>query len=281
MQKVLITGASGMLGSDLPKIWSRFTSVMGVDLGDFDITDREAVEKYFKTIRPDLVIHCAAFTNVDGAESQADTAMLINANGTKNIAYAAREVGAEVVYFSTDFVFDGKKGEPYLEDDPARPASVYGKSKYAGECSLREILPAHYIVRIAWLYGRHGSNFVYTIRNAARENKELKVVDDQIGSPTFTVDVAYHLRCIVERGQWGTWHLSAEGETSRYQFAQEVLKNCGIETPVRPVSTEEFPLPAPRPSYGVLSNQKYFKECGRKMPHWKESLAEFLHHYAL
>lgn len=281
MNRVLITGANGMLGSDFLKIWCRHATVTGIDISDCNITSSQSVNECFDAVRPDMVVHCAAYTNVDGAQDHEDTAHSVNVQGTENIVQSARRIGAEVVYISTDFVFDGKKSVPYNEEDSANPLSVYGKTKYEGERIIRELLPAHYIVRISWLYGRSGSNFVYTIRNAARERPELQVVNDQFGTPTFTLDVAHHLWRIVRRGSWGTWHLSGEGAASWYDFAREVLRLYDIKTPVKPVTSDEFPRPAPRPAYSVMANQRYFNECGGKMPDWKKSLADFVNNYAL
>lgn len=281
MKKVYITGAAGMLGSDMLKVWASDYEVLGVDLADYDLTDRDEVRKRISDYQPDLIIHCAAYTNVDGAESNKDTAYKVNVNATENVALAAREVGAEMVYISTDFVFDGSSSEPYLESDLTNPISVYGDSKCQGEERVRAILDAHYIARISWLYGRNGHNFVYTIRNAAMQHPELKVVDDQWGTPTWTIDVASTLKKIVAAKKWGTFHLSSEGEASWFDFAETLLQYYGINTPVKTQSSEALNRPAPRPAYSVIKNQNLWEKCGAKMPHWKVSLKKFIEDYSL
>ncbi len=281
MEKILITGSMGMLGSDIVKIWAYEYDTIGVDIGDFDITNIDRVIENIKMIKPSLIIHCAAYTNVDGAESNEKLAYKINVTGTENLALAAREVGSEFIYISTDFVFDGKKKHPYIETDLPNPISVYGKTKYEGEKKVREILDKYYIIRISWLYGRNGKNFVYTIRNAAKERSELTVVNDQWGTPTFTLDIAYNLMRIYKNKIYSIYHLTGEGETTWFEFAKEILRLYKIDTPVKPISSKELKRPARRPTYSVLENKNLYEYCGAKMPYWKDSLKSFIENYSL
>ncbi len=252
--KVLITGAEGQLGHDLVGILKKAHEVHPFDL-DLDITDYSRFLIKMDSIKPQLVIHSAAYTNVDGCEKEPDRAFLINALGTQNVALACQKLDAAMVYISTDFVFDGEKGEPYSEYDKTNPLSVYGKSKLDGENYVRALLTRFYIVRTSWLYGKQGHNFVKTILKLADENDELTIVDDQIGSPTYTNDLAETIARLIETEWFGIYHITNSGACSWFDFAREILEKSGRDIgKVRPIRSKDLDRPAPRPAYSVLSN---------------------------
>ena len=270
-----------MLGTDLQKALRGehdlvLTDVVG-DVQFLDITDTSAVMSAVGESRPDAVIHSAAYTDVDGCERDPDKAYLVNGLGTWNVATACREFGAALVYVSTDFVFDGKKGEPYTEYDGTNPLGHYGASKLAGEKHVRELCPRHYIARTAWLYGEHGKNFPYTIMNAAKTRKELKVVADQIGSPTFTADLAATIRDLIGSPLYGTYHVTNKGSCSWCDFAKEILRLAGInDVDVQPIKAEEWPSPTKRPKYSVLRHYSLELQGRDNLRSWQDALADFI-----
>jgi dTDP-4-dehydrorhamnose reductase len=279
--KTLIVGHKGQLGHDMMALAAqRASSVDGVDLPEIDITDKSSVLREVGARGPQLIINCAAYTAVDACETNRDTAFAVNATGIANLAEAARSAGAMLVHISTDYVFDGAKPGPYLESDRPNPQSVYGRTKLAGELRLAEIGPRHAIFRIAWLYGRFGANFVKTIRKVAAEKaargEPLSVVNDQIGSPTSTVEVCRQILTAVESGAEGLFHCTAEGHCSWYDFASVIVGEAGIGVEVVPCSTEQFPRPAKRPANSVLENAR-LKQLGlNRMKHWREAFSDFL-----
>jgi dTDP-4-dehydrorhamnose reductase len=247
-----------MLGQDMaPLADAAFTR------SQLDVTDRDAVGAAIG--RDDLVFNCAAWTDVDGAEEHEQEAMRINRDGARNVAEAA---GA-VVYVSSDYVFDGAKGEPYLESDPVNPLSAYGRTKLAGEQATAEANPRHFIARSSWLFGAGGSNFVETILRLAAERDSLRVVDDQVGSPTFTGHLAPALLALAQTDDHGIHHVAASGSCSWFEFAREILARAGSDTPVEPCTSAEFPRPAPRPAYSVLGG-------GPVLPSWQDGLDAYL-----
>jgi dTDP-4-dehydrorhamnose reductase len=277
MRKVLITGYLGMLGSELSLACEdQGDEVFGFDLPDIDITNRERVLQRVGDADPEFIFHCAAFTKVDHCETEIETAMRVNAIGTQNVALAAESLGVPLLYISTDYIFDGTKNGPYDEWDAANPQSVYGKSKYAGECFVRQLCQWHYIVRVSWLIGKHGPNFIETILKLARERDVLKVVDDQHGSPTFVADLVPELIRLSESGAFGTYHITNQGYTTWYEFAKKAIELKGISTNVLPCSTEEFPRPAPRPRNSRLSPMLYAQAIGNDMPTWEKGLKDYL-----
>jgi len=277
----VITGAAGMLGVDLCRTFGRKHQVIATDItGDairMDITDARSIYEVFEEHSPEFVVHAAAYTDVDGCEREMETAYRLNAIGTWNIAAAAREAGAPMAYVSTDFVFDGEKGSPYTEYDAPNPIGCYGASKLAGEIHVRELCPEHYIVRTAWLYGDRGKNFPATILRAAQERKELRVVADQIGSPTYARDLAEFMATLPELGLFGTYHASGGGACSWYEFAVKILELAGMSgVEVKPIKTEEWPSPTRRPKYSVLRNFN-LELLGRdNFRPWNEALAEWI-----
>ena len=266
-----------MLGSELSLACEdQGDEVTGFDLPDVDITKRDRVLQLVGEADPEFIFHCAAFTKVDQCETEVETAMRVNAIGTQNIALAAESLGVPMLYISTDYIFDGTKDAPYDEWDAANPQSVYGKSKYAGECYVRALCHWHYIVRVSWLIGKAGPNFVETILKLARERDELKVVNDQHGSPTFVTDLVPELLRVSESGAFGTYHITNQGYTTWYDFAKKALELKGISTPVLPCATSDFPRPAPRPKNSMLSPLLYELALGNEMPTWEQGLKDYL-----
>jgi len=284
--RILITGHRGQLGSDLMLYFSDRYQVAGVDLPELDITNRTAVRHLVTLVRPSVVIHTAAYTDVDGCESSEGQAMAVNADGTENIAKVCREVGAIMIYYSTDYVFDGLKATPYVEEDIPSPLTVYGRSKLAGEERVRSIVDNHVIIRIAWVYGASGRNFVKTIVHLGREQMDkvsrnlpaapLQVVNDQIGNPTCTADIVRQTEKILQSGLCGTFHSSSENPTSWYQFTCAVFDELKMKVNVRPCSSEEFRRPAVRPANSALENARLKEARINIMRDYREALAEFL-----
>ncbi len=279
--KILIIGCNGQLGQDMVTMCRSYGhEITTIDYPDIDITKREMTDTVIKKSTPNLIINCAAYTAVDDCESNQKKAYSINADGIENIAAGALHVDSGVVHFSTDYVFNGKKGLPYIESDPTNPESVYGKSKRAGEIKLSDITPKHYIFRIAWLYGAHGANFVKTIHRIALRNKEekkpLRVVNDQFGTPTWTKDICRQVLSVITDNRFGIYHCTGEGVCSWYDFACAIVKAYNIDVTVEPCTTEEFPRPAPRPPFSVLENN-HLKSLGiNLMPHWQDSFGAFM-----
>jgi dTDP-4-dehydrorhamnose reductase len=285
MKRVLVVGHRGMLGSELMKLLAVAaepggdcygTEIRGADLPQIDITDRAGVENVLNAFRPDLVINCAAFTAVDDAESHVGDAMRVNAEGAGNVASAAHSLGARIIHVSTDFVFDGAKRDAYVETDAPNPLSVYGRSKLEGERLVARLARDHLIVRTAWLYGRHGKNFVTTILDVASKREELTVVDDQRGSPTWARDLGRAIWELCKADARGIVHAAGTGSCSWYEFAREIIRQSGLKTRVRPVTSEEYTRPAKRPSNSALDTTLLGRLSGFRFPPWQESLAAFL-----
>jgi dTDP-4-dehydrorhamnose reductase len=275
--RVLITGARGQVGHELVHAFAGH-DITAAGRDELDVTDRQAVLTAVTARRPAAVIHAAAWTAVDACESDPDRAFATNALGTRNVAEAARRVGAHLTYFSTDYVFDGTKVGPYLEWDHPCPRSVYGRSKLAGEIELRAD-PDATIARISWVCGRHGSNMVKTILALARREEKLAFVDDQRGRPTFAADAAKTVRQLVVEHRAGIFHVTNEGEASWYEFARAVLEEAGLDPArVRPITTAELdpPRPAPRPTNSVLDTAALRLSGLPPLPHYRESLARLI-----
>lgn len=286
--KVFVAGSKGMLAADLgARLAERGHAVLKGDLPALDITDVNSLRKTIEELGPDVVVNCAAYTAVDRAEEQRELAFKVNGEGAANLATVCRGTGSQLVHISTDFVFDGKKGTPYKESDATGPVNAYGASKLDGEVNVRKILPGSLIVRTSWLYGAGGSNFVKTIIRLSLEKESLDVVEDQVGCPTYTVDLAEAVVNLVEAGRTGTFHFSNDGVTSWYDFASEIvetLKQKGAPLrlkDLRPVSTDQFPRPARRPRYSVLDKTKYREAIGADIPNWQEALKRFIGSHSL
>ena len=243
-----------------------------------DITNKDETLSVFSKIKPDLVIHTAAWTDVDGCELGKDKAYKINSEGTENIALGCKETGATLVYISTDFVFDGKKRSPYKETDQANPLSIYADSKLLGENAIDRIVAGYLIIRTGWLYGRNGKNFVDTIIEKAGIEKELKVVDDQVGSPTYTKDLAKATHVLINKMNTSSeiYHVSNSGSVSWYEYAKAILKLAGSKTKVIPITSKELNRPAKRPAMSVLDNSKFTGFTGYKMRNWKTALKDYI-----
>ena len=280
--KVLLTGSNGQLGRELTRqLEKKKIDHVGYDIPEFDVTDKEKIAAIIAKEQPTVIINCGALTNVDGCETQRDLAMAINAVGPKYLAEIARDQDMVLVQVSTDYVFDGagiiKDGDlrPYQETDPVDPKTVYGESKAAGEKAVAETTPKHFIVRTAWLYG-DGNNFVKTMLGLAAKHPQLTVVNDQVGSPTSTVDLAAAIIDLIETDHYGIYHGTCEGQCSWYDFALEIFRLSGIDIPVAAVTSEQFVRPAPRPKYSVLENKALNDLKMNNFRPWQLSLAEYL-----
>lgn len=272
--KILVTGANGQLGREIARQNQEHKLIL-TDFDTLDITNGDRVISYFRTVQPEAVIHCAAYTNVDGAESDADGAFRVNVVGTQNIAAGCLEIGAKMVYVSTDYVFSGNEQGLYREFDALNPQNIYGKTKQQGEEIVRQMLGRHYIVRTAWLYG-DGNNFVRTMLKLAETNQQVCVVHDQIGTPTSTVDLSAVIYKLLSSHAYGTYHATCQGQCSWYEFACEIFRLVGKEIEVLPVTTLQFPRPAKRPIHSVLDNYMLRMSIGDPMGKWQDSLEKYL-----
>ena len=270
LAKILVTGANGMLGKDLcPMLEDCGYEVIETDIENLDITDELQTMKTISEINPDYLIHCAAYTNVDKAEEDKNTAYLINVTGTENIAKACAANDVTMIYISTDYVFDGTNNKPYNTNDKTSPINIYGQTKYEGENAVQKYCQKYYIARTSWLYGHHGKNFVETMISLAQKD-ELKVVDDQIGCPTWTIDLSEAIITLIDdNADYGVYHLCGGGMTSWYGFANEIFKITGLKTNLKPCSSDEFLRPAKRPAYSVMNNEKLLRD-------WKLALQEYI-----
>ncbi|WP_160140889.1 dTDP-4-dehydrorhamnose reductase [Bacillus sp. SLBN-3] len=270
--KILVTGGSGQLGSEIIRqLKDAGRLFMAPERSELDVTDAEQTTEFIDRTAPDIIIHCAAFTDVDRAEEEQERAFLVNATGTMHIAEAASAVGAVLVYISTDYVFDGKKKDPYLEMDHPVPLNAYGKSKLAGEEAVRKTISRHYIVRTSWVFGGAGPNFIKKILTLSKTNNTLKVVDDAMGSPTYTVDLAGAILRLIQTDRFGTFHLANGGACSWYDLATEAIRLSGSPITILPCSSEEYPSKADRPRYSVLGNHKT-----QPLPQWQNAVKRYL-----
>jgi len=275
-RKVLIAGAGGLLGRALVEgLPARGFEVLGLDRTQLDVLDPAACRAALARHRPRVVLNCAAYTAVDNAEDEEARARAINVDGSANLAAAAAEAGARIIYFSTDFVFDGRQDRPYAEDDPPAPLNAYGRSKWAGEAATRKANPEHLILRTAWLFGPHGDNFIRKILKLGREKGELNVVDDQVGSPTYSLDLVEGLARILDLDLKGTFHLANSGQTSWFGLAQSALRTAGIKARLHPVPSGNLGRKAVRPAFSVLDCGR-LKGLGVELRPWPEALAGYL-----
>ena len=275
--KVLVLGAQGMLGKDLVPILSLKNQVQGRDVDDFDITDEKKAAKEIEGFGPQIVINAAAYTDVDGCEGQKELAFSVNAKAARNVALICKAVGARMIHLSTDYIFDGSSAIPYREEDPPAPLNVYGASKLQGEKEIREVLENHLIIRTAWLYGRHGKNFVDTIIRLAAQQEELRIVHDQRGAPTFTRDLSWAIDILLGRKAAGTIHVTNSGSCSWFELARKILQEKQKNTVrVTSITSEELARPAKRPANSVLDCSRFQQITGQKMRPWEEALTEYL-----
>lgn len=286
--KILIAGGNSQLAKEIKYIIDKGSSSLGdidsriikgevisLSREELDITDLNMVKEVINNIKPDVIINCAAYTNVDGCESDFKGAFQVNALGPRNLAIAAKEANSKLLHISTDYVFDGKGTSPYKEYDRINPKSVYGKTKALGDDYVREFCDKYFIVRTSWLYGRFGKNFVYTISNLGDKNDSIKVVNDQLGNPTNCEDLAYNILKLIVTEEYGIYHCTGEGICSWYDFAVEIIKLKGCNCKVEPCTTEEYPRPAKRPSYSALDNLMLQCTIGNTMRYWKDALKDF------
>lgn len=276
--KVFVTGVKGQLGYDVVgELEKRGHTAVGVDIDELDITDQAAVEAMLKEVKPDAVIHCAAWTAVDAAEDNVEKCRLVNAGGTENIAKVCKELDCKMMYISTDYIFDGKGTRPWEPDDPVTtPLNVYGLTKYEGEKAVRSNVEKFFIVRIAWVFGK-GKNFIKTMINLGKTHDHLTVVNDQVGTPTYTYDLARLLVDMIETEKYGNYHATNEGGyITWYDFACEIFRQAGIEVDVAPVSSDQYPAKAKRPSNSRMSKQKLVDNGFELLPTWQDALGRYL-----
>jgi len=275
--RILVTGASGMLGHALLPVLKQEHTVIGLTRENCDLCDEDEVEETFQRLKPDAIAHLAAFTNVDGCELEPEKAKASNELATFNVAEAARRLGARLLYVSTDYVFDGRTTEPYSEESLPNPLSVYGKTKLMGERYVQGTCDRYFIVRTSWLFGPGGRNFVSTILRLANEQKELRIVNDQRGSPTYTRHLAQKLVEIIRTHEYGTYHVTGGGNCTWFEFARKIVDLSGLEgVQFVPISSEECGRPAPRPAYSVLANNRLRKVGIGPLPRWEKGLTSYL-----
>ena len=275
--RVLVTGANGQLGYDVVQHLNELgIEHLGVERNVLDITNQDAVSKILTSYGPDVVIHCAAYTAVDKAENDRENCYAVNVLGTRYIAEVCQNIDAKMVYISTDYVFDGEGNEPFKETDQPNPINYYGQTKYEGELEVQKLLQKYYIVRISWVFGNHGSNFVKTMLRLGKEKKEVSVVCDQIGSPTYTPDLAKLLVEMIQTDKYGIYHATNEGYCSWYEFACEIFKQAGMDVKVKPIRTSQYPTLARRPLNSRISKQKLDNQRLKRLTSWENALITFL-----
>ena len=276
--KVLVTGVNGQLGYDVCRVLSaRNIEHKGVDIADFDITDRKAAREYITEYHPGEVIHCSAWTAVDRAEDELEKVGAVNTEGPRNIAAVCKEINAKMLYISTDYVFPGTGKQFYQPEDPTGPLGAYGETKLGGEKAVQELLEKYFIVRISWVFGKNGNNFVKTMLRLAETTAALNVVCDQIGSPTYTADLAPLLCDMIVTEKYGVYHATNEGVCTWAEFAQEIFRLAGKTVKVNPVPTSEYPTRAARPLNSRMSKDKLEKMGFSRLPDWHDALARYIH----
>lgn len=272
-----MTGVKGQLGYDVVnELKKNGIEAVGVDIEEMDITDKEAVNKVLTEAKIDAVIHCAAYTAVDAAEDNMDICRKVNADGTRNIAEVCKKLDIKMMYISTDYVFDGEGERPWEPDDERNPLNAYGISKYEGEVAVQDNLSKYFIVRIAWVFGVNGKNFIKTMLNLGKTHDTITVVNDQIGSPTYTYDLAVLLVQMIQSDKYGIYHATNEGLCSWYEFAKEIFKQAGMEINLIPVSSEEFKAKAKRPHNSRMNKDKLEANGFNRLPSWQNALERYL-----
>ncbi|WP_024292113.1 dTDP-4-dehydrorhamnose reductase [Lacrimispora indolis] len=275
--KVFVTGVKGQLGFDVVnELKKRGHEAIGVDIDEMDITDEVSVNRVIRAAAPDAVIHCAAYTAVDAAEENEELCRNVNAKGTEYIAKVCRELDIRMMYISTDYVFDGQGTRPWEPDDEREPLNVYGQTKYEGELAVEENLAKYFIVRIAWVFGVNGKNFIKTMLNLGMTHDKLTVVADQIGSPTYTYDLARLLVDMIETEKYGRYHATNEGLCSWYEFACEIFNQAGMNVKVEPVGSDQYPVKAKRPMNSRMSKDKLDENGFSRLPSWQDALKRYL-----
>jgi dTDP-4-dehydrorhamnose reductase len=275
--RAFVTGVKGQLGYDVVnELKKRGHEAVGVDIEEMDITDSEAVERVITEAKVDTVIHCAAYTAVDAAEDNVELCRKVNAEGTENITKVCKKLDLKMIYISTDYVFNGEGTRPWEPDDKREPLNVYGQTKYEGELAVEQNLTKYFIVRIAWVFGINGKNFIKTMLNLGKTRDKLTVVNDQIGSPTYTYDLARLLVDMAESEKYGRYHATNEGLCSWYEFACEIFRQAGISVDVAPVSSDAYPAKAKRPSNSRMSKEKLTENGFERLPSWQDALKRYL-----
>lgn len=276
--RILVTGVKGQLGHDvMNELAARGLEGIGVDLEEMDITDGKACEAVITEAKPDAVIHCAAYTAVDAAEDNVELCRKVNAEGTRNIAKVCRALDIKMMYISTDYVFNGTGERPWEPDDHREPLNVYGLTKYEGEIAVEQNLQKYFTVRIAWVFGVNGKNFIKTMLRLGKERGAVSVVDDQVGSPTYTYDLARLLVDMIQTEKYGRYHATNEGLCSWYEFACEIFRQAGMdEVKVTPVTSDQFPAKAKRPSNSRMSKTKLTENGFEPLPSWQDALGRYL-----
>ena len=275
--KVLVTGTKGQLGYDVVnELEKRGHTAVAVDIEEMDITDAVSVERVMTEAEVEAVIHCAAYTAVDAAEDNVEICRRVNAEGTENIAKVCKKLDLKMIYISTDYVFDGEGERPWEPDDERHPLNVYGQTKYEGELAVEKYLEKYFIVRIAWVFGVNGKNFIKTMLKLSETHEELNVVDDQVGSPTYTYDLAVLLVDMVESDKYGRYHATNEGLCTWYEFAKEIFRQAGVEVKVNPVTSDMFPAKAKRPKNSRMSKEKLDANGFHRLPTWQDALERYL-----
>ena len=272
--RILLTGATGQVGWELRRTLARMGEVRAFDRYGLDLAEAPPLAAAVRALQPDMIVNAAAYTAVDKAESERDLAFAVNATAPRVLAEEAKRIGARLVHYSTDYVFDGDKASPYVEDDPTHPINVYGESKLAGERAIQATGCRHLILRTSWVYGPRGKNFFLTMRRLAKERSELRVVDDQVGAPTSSVAIADATPQLLAKGTEGLYHMTAAGETTWCGFAREILKRAGLATPVVGIPTKDYPTPARRPRNSRLDCSRLKAAAGIELAPWTEQLGE-------
>jgi len=274
---VLVTGVKGQLGFDVIKeLTKRKLKCLGIDKDGLDITDYEAVKEYIIKLKPKCVVHCAAYTAVDRAEDEKEICKKVNVDGTENIAKACKVIDAKMIYISTDYVYDGSGDKPFEVNGNIEPHSVYGRTKYEGELKVQEILNKYFIVRISWVFGVNGNNFVKTMLRLGKEKQSINVVCDQIGSPTYTADLAPLLCDMIVSEKYGIYNATNEGFCSWAEFAEEIMKQAGLDSEINFIPTSEYPAKAIRPFNSRMSKKKLLDNEFKLLPNWKDALNRYL-----
>ena len=274
--KILITGSNGMLGHDLQEVLEDKHELILTTSKTLDITDKNSTIEVIKDNNPDIVINSAAYTDVDGCEENQELAYAVNGEGVRNLALACKEIDCPLVHISTDYVFDGTARDPIAEDGEIGPISVYGKSKLKGEEAILEVLDKYFIIRTAWLYGINGKNFPKTMLELAKNHSEITVVYDEVGTPTYTPDLAYGISQLIETECYGIYHLTNSGSCSWCEFAKYIFEVAEADVKVIPVTASEFARPAPRPSYSVLNNKNWIDNGFKPLRSYKEAIKEYI-----
>lgn len=274
--KIIVTGSKGQLGSDLiPLLMGRGHEVVGADLPEVDITDRANLQSFIEKEKPDAVIHLAAMTAVDKAEEEKELCSLVNVTGTENIAEICGKMNIKILYTSTDYVFGGEGDNFFETNSPVNPCNHYGLTKYQGEKAVGKFCPKHFIVRISWVFGIHGKNFIYTMLRLAESHDKITVVSDQIGSPTYTPDLSRLICEMIETEKFGTYHATNEGICSWAEFAEEIMNTFGKSTQIIPITSDKYPTAAKRPHNSRLSKSSLDESGFARLPHWKDALIRF------